>query len=243
MHFVVVCKVSILYTEYLEKPIGIIIMRLPITSNTEFKAHFPVMVMQRDFDQVSDLNDSLSEVILSMEQRFKESDDNAAKQSHIATEGGYQTAGKVNFFNLKHESVTAFREQILKPAISDYLQNVFEDAASQLSPFPFGWANVLRDGDWQRPHCHASNGNVVSGVYYVNVPSEEPPKGCIDFLNPLTVSQHHGYSPCQRVQPSAGKLILFPPYHIHYVHPVSQTEPRVVIAFDVLGHGGNQLVF
>jgi len=200
--------------------------------------------MQRDYDNVTSLNNTLSTQVLAMEQRFRDTQENAAKQSHIATEGGYQTSGQANFLDIKDESVEVFHNSMLKPAIDAYLQQVFAEAAAQLSPYVFAWANILRDGDWQRPHCHASHGNLVSGVYYVQVPDEQAPKGCIDFLNPLTVSQHHGYSPCQRVQPSAGKLILFPPYHIHYVHPVSSQQPRIVIAFDVLAHApGAQLVF
>lgn len=219
-------------------------MSEPAARQTEFKAHFPVVVMQRDHDGVESLNERLAAMILDMEGRFRETDDNAAKLDHIATEGGYQTAGRLNLLSVKHDGVTQFRERILKPAIDDYLQHVFEDAAKELSPYPFAWANVLRDGDWQRPHCHASQGNLISGVYYVTVPKEPAPRGCIDFLNPLTVSQHHGYSPCQRIQPQAGKLILFPPYHIHYVHPVTSNEPRIVIAFDVLANApGPQLVF
>lgn len=219
-------------------------MNQPVITKTEFKAHFPVVVMQQDFDGVSALNQALSEVVYDLESRYRDTDENAAKQAHIATEGGYQTAGRINLFDLKDAAIQTFREQMLMPAIKAYLQEVFAEAAAELSPAAFGWANILRDGDWQRPHCHASQGNLVSGVYYVQVPNEEPPKGCIEFLNPLTVSQHHGYSPCQRIQPQPGKLVMFPPYHIHYVHPVSSPEPRVVIAFDVLAHApGPQLVF
>ncbi len=219
-------------------------MNQPTITHTEFKAHFPVVVMQQDHDNVAGMNDALSQLILSMEHRFRDTDQNAAKQAHIATEGGYQTAGQLNFFDLKDSALNMFSSVLLKPAIDAYLRHVFEDAAAELTPYPYGWANILRAGDWQRPHNHASSGNLVSGVYYVRVPEEQPPSGCIDFLNPLVVSQHHGYSPCQRVQPQVGKLILFPPYHIHYVHPIVSQEPRIVIAFDVMAHSpGPQLVF
>ncbi len=219
-------------------------MDKPVIAKTEFKAHFPVTVMQQDFASADALNRALSEVILGMEEDFRDTSQNAARQDHIATEGGYQTSGQKNFFDLKQPAVSSFCNDLLMPAVDAYLEHIFEAEARQLSPYAFGWANVLRDGDWQRPHFHASTGNVASGVYYVSVPEEQPPKGCIDFLNPLPISQHHGYSPCQRVQPQAGKLIMFPPYHMHYVHPVSNQEPRIVIAFDILGHRpGPQFVF
>jgi hypothetical protein len=34
-------------------------------------------------------------------------------------------------------------------------------------------------------------------------------------------------------QPKSGQIILFPPYYMHYVHPMRLDEKRRVIAFDV----------
>ncbi len=209
-------------------------MQEPGIADTAFEVHFPVTVMQRDFTGVSDLNDALAQLILGMEEQFRHTENNAAKLDHIATEGGYQTTHGSNLFHRKNEALTRFRTAMLMPAIREYLEHVFEQAAADISPYPYGWANILRDGDWQRPHNHASHGNIISGVYYVQVPQEPEPKGCIDFLNPVSISTHHGYSPCRRVQPQEGKLILFPPYHVHWVHPVTSSEPRIIIAFDVM---------
>jgi hypothetical protein len=34
-------------------------------------------------------------------------------------------------------------------------------------------------------------------------------------------------------QPKSGQIILFPPYYMHYVHPMRRAETRRVVAFDV----------
>lgn len=214
-------------------------MQNPLVTSSEVKHHFPVVVMQRDHENVADLNANLSAFILSQEVQFRNTPENAAKSPKIATEGGYQTSERMNVFLQKNEAIHVLREKIVMPAIVDYLKQTFGSASQGMSPFPVAWANVLRNGDWQRPHSHASQGNVVSGVYYVKVPKEPYPKGCIEFINPLTVSLHHGYSASQRIIPEEGRLLLFPPYHIHYVHPVSSEEPRVVIAFDVMLRAAN----
>lgn len=219
-------------------------MQTPAVASSEFKNHFPVVVLQRDHQNITELNDALAAFILSLEQKFRDTPENAAKSATIATEGGYQTSERTNLFALKNDAIAMFHDRVLMPAIRDYLAHTFGDAAKGMTPAPIGWSNVLRNGDWQRPHSHASHANIVSGVYYVKVPQEPHPKGCIEFLNPLTVSLHHGYSASQRVQPSEGKMLLFPPYHIHYVHPVSSPEPRIIIAFDVMLKKSNaQFVF
>lgn len=203
-------------------------------ASAEFENHYPVVVLKKQFSAVDKLNAGLSRHIESLEARYKHTDANASKDASIATEGGYQTATAINLFNDPNDAVVSFKCDVLLPSIAEYLHKLLGDHYQAIRPRPFGWANILRQGDWQRPHMHASTHNLVSGVYYVRVPEEQPPHGCIDFLNPLPVSLHHGYTPCQRVQPQAGMLLLFPPYHMHYVHPVCSTEPRVVIAFDVL---------
>jgi hypothetical protein len=37
----------------------------------------------------------------------------------------------------------------------------------------------------------------------------------------------------RRHRPTAGQVILFPPYYMHYVHPLREESKRTVVAFDV----------
>lgn len=203
-------------------------------SKSRIDSHFPTLVLERDHEQVDAMNRALEAIVLDLEARHRETGENASRDPDIATEGGYQTSTRTNLLALRHEAIDRFRTDVLMPAIRDYLQEVLGEAAKQVSHGVVAWSNVLRNGDWQRPHCHPSAGNIASGVYYVRVAEEKPPHGCIEFLNPVPISLHHGYTPSIRVVPREGLLLIFPPYHQHYVHPVISKEPRIVIAFDTM---------
>lgn len=213
------------------------------TSNIE--VHYPVTVMERRFTQISDLNKKLCNTIISLENQYKDSDKNAVKTDQITTQGGFQTPLNVNFLQLNSPDVEEFKNTMVMPAVKEYLQEVFNDSAQQLNPFLVGWANILQTGDWQRPHMHPTQTNLVSGVYYVKVPEmSDHAEGHLEFINPMPISINHGFSNTSRVKPESGKLVLFPPFYMHYVHPSKQQDKRVVIAFDVLAQNPNpQFVF
>lgn len=197
--------------------------------------HYPLRVMQRQFDGVAELNQTLYQAILSLERRFRATD-NAVDSGEISTQGGYQTSTKMNLFSIEDPAIARFRDELVLPAARRYLEDVFgADGAARLDPWPVGWANLLDEGDWQGPHFHPTRDNVASGVYYVHLPQDRPnPEGRIEFLNPMPESIQHGYSPSRRLHPKTGKLVLFPPWYVHYVHPFRGSERRAVIAFDIL---------
>ena len=87
--------------------------------------------------------------------------------------------------------------------------------------------------------------NVASGVYYVHLPDDKPsPEGCIEFINPIPESVHHGFPATRRLHRREGLMVLFPPYYTHYVHPFRGTGKRAIIAFDLLAQKpGMQFVF
>lgn len=208
-------------------------MEKPQVSSNMIKPHFPVNVMSREHKQVSSLNSSIGKVILELESKFKHTKENAATEKAIATSGGYQTSKRTNLFRINNGQINELYKSIIEPAAKEYIDSSFQDKSKDLRIDIVGWSNVLRQGDWQRPHCHPTPSNLISGVYYVSVPEDISPAGEIEFLNPLPISMHHGYSPSKRIKPKEGMLLLFPPYHMHYVHPVMSDEPRIVIAFDI----------
>lgn len=198
--------------------------------------HFPVTVLEREHDGIGELNDA---VYAELEELARaHADDparNAVHSGRISTRGGYQTARHLNLFELAKPAIRRLHDEILKPAVRDYLGRVFGEAGARLDPWLMGWANLLRAGDWQAPHMHPTAGNLVGSVYYVRLPRDRPaPEGWIEFLNPHPQAVYAGASLTRRLAPREGKLILFPPYCIHYVHPFRGEDTRAVIAFDVL---------
>ncbi len=200
----------------------------------EVEVHYPTTVLERQFEQVRESNRALFALVKSLAERYEHTGENAVASGQIATQGGYQTAGSINLFLLKDEVIRSFRDDLVMPAVRDYLDTVFGDESRHLNPWPDGWANLLRQGDWQRPHFHPTQRNVVCGVYYVAIPDDLPaPQGHIEFFNPIPVSVNHGFPSTRRLVPAEGKLILFPPWYVHYVHPFRGSGERCIIAFDV----------
>ena len=211
----------------------------------ETEVHFPTTVMQRQYDDVDSLNQRLLQLIEKMRDQYADTDANAVGSGKIATQGGYQTSTNMNLFTLKHAVIKQFKERIIMPTALEYLRLVFGEQSKQLNPWPVGWANILAEGDWQGPHNHPTDKNVASGVYYVHLPDAKPkPEGCIEFINPIPESVHHGFPATRRLKPTEGLVILFPPYYTHYVHPFRGPGKRAIIAFDLLAQKpGMQLVF
>ena len=208
---------------------------MAIESSDRIEAHFPTIVMQRDHAGAAELNVALARAIRDLDRLHRLTQDNAVRSGKVATEGGYQTSLKMNLFQSDAAPIRQFLDSVLMPAVRRYLQEVFMDEAAKLTPWPVGWATVLNEGDWQRPHFHPTEKNVASGVYYVQLPQDLPdPQGCIDFINPVPISVHHGYPSTRRLHPTEGRLLLFPPYYMHYVLPFKVPGERIVIAFDVL---------
>ena len=217
----------------------------PEISDTKFDVHYPITVMQRQFSNVEKLNAALADTVINLEKQHRDTPENAARVPEIATQGGYQTSTRMNLFTQDNKAFKTFRNALLMPAVKVYLNHVFAEDAKILDPWPIGWANILRTGDWQKPHCHLTQSNLASGVYYVAVPDDsEAPAGSIEFINPLLVSQYHGYSPAKRIDPKPGMLLLFPPFYLHYVHPFKTGKERIIVAFDILANRpGMQFVF
>lgn len=213
--------------------------------STNIENHYAITVMDRQFDSLESLNQELLVEIENMEVKDRDSHRNAAKSADITTEGGFQTALANNFLDLQSAAVSQLKTKIILPAVKEYLNTVFGDSSKNITPHLVGWANILRRSDWQRPHMHPTHKNLVSGCYYVEVPEfEDDSEGHIEFMNPMPISVNHGFSNSRKIAPRQGKLLLFPPFYNHYVHPLKTDKKRVIIAFDVLPQApGFNLVF
>jgi uncharacterized protein (TIGR02466 family) len=101
------------------------------------------------------------------------------------------------------------------------------------------WANVVRAGNYAKPHVHPNSN--VSGVYYVDVgdaANDDQHSGVIEFIDPRQrpgMFETEGTVPFDgyRIAPTTGALLLFPSWLYHYVHPYRGTRPRVSVAFNV----------
>ena len=201
-----------------------------INVDESLEQHFPTPVLVRQHNGIESLNETLSALI----EQVASAGSNAAPSSANTTQGGFQSAPGEDFLNRNHEALRSLKGQIVWPAIESYLSRVL-DCDPLTTPVSISsWAVSLGAGDWQAPHFHPKEYTLISGVYYVSVPEAPEPEGCLEFVNPNLNAVSIGNQPSGRLhQPITGQLILFPPYYMHFVHPLRSETPRHVIAFDV----------
>jgi uncharacterized protein (TIGR02466 family) len=92
------------------------------------------------------------------------------------------------------------------------------------------WANVSRDGEYNKPHIHP--GAMWSGVFYVDVGERDPQppgNGCLEFMDPRSGNI---VAVKRVVDPVPGLLVIFPGWLYHYVNPFRGRGERISIAFN-----------
>jgi uncharacterized protein (TIGR02466 family) len=101
-----------------------------------------------------------------------------------------------------------------------------------------GWANVVRDGGYNKIHNHPDC--TWSGVYYVSMGESDPTdlnSGLIEFLDPRSGARPVGSgdeaSPKLTIRPVPGLMLMFPNWLYHYVNPFHGSGERISIAFNV----------
>jgi uncharacterized protein (TIGR02466 family) len=98
------------------------------------------------------------------------------------------------------------------------------------------WANINRSGDYNVPHNHQCTWAIV---YYVRVPPAQGPDrraGALELLDPrpaAAMSPAPGQSQRYFVQPRPGRMVLFPGWVSHMVHPFAGPGERISIACNV----------
>lgn len=210
---------------------------MSVTSDTRFEDHFPITVMLSHHAGLEALNRDIFNVITELKDEYiDDRQHNEALSGHITTYGGYQTSKKMMFLSRPEPAIQALRNEVIMPGVKRYMDKVYAEQGKAIQTRIISWANILAEGDWQAPHMHPTTGNLISGVYYVEVPEKPAPQGCLEFLNPHPVAHHHGIGLTRRLHPRTGDLILFPPYYIHYVYPFRGPEQRAIVAFDVVAH-------
>ena len=167
----------------------------------------------------------------------KEADDlkNGVTRSNA---GGWQSGG--NLITWKERCIETFRQRIEK-LVTTLLQELIRDEGSDRSfrLFIDSWANVNRRGDYNIVHTHPNC--MFSGVYYVtpgNPDPEVPHGGLLELLDPREAANYiqvantvldarHFY------ENKPGRMLLWPSWVKHMVHPYVGEGERISIAFNV----------
>jgi uncharacterized protein (TIGR02466 family) len=107
------------------------------------------------------------------------------------------------------------------------------------------WANINRDG--HRNEFHSHPGAFWSGVYYVDdggIGADSSLGGELEFMDPrgplpvmnaphLRIAGGLTAGATEKLQPKAGRMVIFPAWLVHQVRPYHGTAERISIAFNL----------
>jgi uncharacterized protein (TIGR02466 family) len=161
--------------------------------------------------------------VLALEQR-----DRGLRASNC---GGWHSSG--DLFETDDQTMQQLRDDLLSLcAEMSYFQvrDTYPDCLVEPTLYGGSWANVSRDGAYNKPHVHP--GACWSGVFYVDLgerTTEQRDNGLIEFLDPRAGNVHGS---ARQVAPEAGSVLVFPSWLCHYVNPFRGRGARISIAFN-----------
>lgn len=83
------------------------------------------------------------------------------------------------------------------------------------------WLNIMRTGDIPRPHAHDAGDELLSGVYYIDVP---PDSGKLVLMQGAQRLE---------IEPRAGRYVFFAPDVMHEVTRNESDRPRISVGFNL----------
>ncbi len=184
---------------------------------------FPTRLMRRRRPKAAEFNARLREIVLG-----RERSDAGLGRSNV---GGWHS--RADLWDWPEPEIRELCDWVRRAA-EDYTAEVAPVRAGdeiRISPYGGAWANLLRDGGYNKVHNHP--GAVWSAVYYVAGGSPrggEEGNGDFEFMDPRPGNIHGGK---HVVKPEAGLLILFPAWLHHYVNPYRGDSERISIAFNM----------
>lgn len=164
--------------------------------------------------------------------------DDAKNDITRSNAGGWQSAG--NLITWKEPCIETLRQRIEK-LVTKLLQELIRDEGRDRS-FRLlidSWANVSRRGDYNVVHTHPNC--MWSGVYYVTPGKPDPDVPYGGLLELLDPREAHNYIQIANTVMDArhffenkpGRMLLWPSWVKHMVHPYVGEGERISIAFNV----------
>ena len=83
------------------------------------------------------------------------------------------------------------------------------------------WLNIMRPGDITFAHTHDADDEILSGVYYIDVPPDSGKLVLVDGVRR------------EEIQPHAGMFIFFAPEILHEVTRNESGRPRISVGFNI----------
>jgi len=127
-----------------------------------------------------------------------------------------------HLFNGRYENIY-IKEHAIRE-LQSILDHIKQEIASLLEipeqQIKLGfWLNIMQPGEQTTLHCHDDFDEVISGVYYINVPENSG--------NLVLKTDRH-----TEIKPAEGMMVLFSPALEHYVTENKSSQVRLSIGFN-----------
>ncbi len=192
---------------------------------------FGSLVVMHDWPDSDSLNQQLGELLLSREKSMK----TGVNRSNA---GGWQSPG--NFISGPEEPVQILKKRI-ETLVSKLTDQIIRGDKGQrrFRLFIDAWGNINRNGDYNVVHTHPNC--MWSGCYYItkgNPQSSIPQNGLLELLDPREAANYIQMKNTildgrEFIENVPGRMLLWPSWVKHMVHPFNGSGERMSIAYNV----------
>jgi uncharacterized protein (TIGR02466 family) len=193
---------------------------------------FATPLVLRDWADSEQLNESLAKLVLAKE---KSDEEGYGTRSNA---GGWQSGG--NLIKWPEPCIQTLKNRIEAVVFNLLGELVRKDGSERTFTLLIdSWANINRNGDYNVVHTHPNC--MWSGVYYVQpgVPDKSIPySGLLEILDPREAANYIQIRDTvmdarEFVDNVPGRMLLWPSWLKHWVHPFAGEGERISIAFNV----------
>ena len=199
---------------------------------TNLTTMFGTPFVSKDFPDVEDMNKQIAELVLAEEQADE------LGRGIRSNAGGWQSRG--NLLTRPEPSLVKLKE-MMETVIFDLLGAlVRKDGNERTFTLVFdSWANVCRNGNYNVVHTHPNA--MWSIVYYVQSGKADesiPYSGLLELLDPREASNYIQVPNTvldarMFIENYPGRMVVFPSWMKHMVHPFIGSGVRISIACNV----------
>jgi len=200
--------------------------------NNSLSMIFATPLVVHDWSNSEDFNRELEALVLAREREHK------AKDVVRSNAGGWQSPG--NLMTWKDPCIETFRQRIEK-LVGKLLQQIIRDQGRNRTfrMLIDAWANINRSGDYNVAHTHPNC--MWSGCYYVTPGKPDPNvtwNGLIELFDPREAANYIQVlntvlDARTLIDNVPGRMLLWPSWIRHMVHPYVGEGERISIAFNV----------
>lgn len=193
---------------------------------------FGTLLVVHDWPDSEQLNLALADSLLSKE---KAPDYNGAKRSNA---GGWQSSGNLVLWPEPAVKTLKHRIESLAANLTD---QIIRDTGNPRS-FRYvidAWGNINRTGDYNIVHNHPNC--MWSGCYYITKGDPDPSipqNGMLEMFDPRDAANYIQLNRTildakQFIENVPGRMLIWPSWLKHMVHPFTGDAERISIAFNV----------